>query len=50
MTRAHDTDTCAALSAAATRGWAPARRDQPTCPAAQPFVTRVWFTSHISGL
>ena len=50
MIRAQDTDTSAAVIAALTSGWAPARRDQPTCPAAAPLVTRVWLTSHIVGL
>ena len=50
MTRAQDTGTCAAVSAAATRGRALARRTQPACPAAQPLLTRVWLTSPVSGL
>ena len=34
-------------SAAATSGWAWTRRDQPTCPAAQPRVTPVLWTSQV---
>ncbi len=34
-------------SAAATSGWAWTRRDQPTCPAAQPSVTPVLWTSQV---
>ena len=50
MFRAHEVEISAAPSAARTCGCAAARQAQPICPAAQPFVTRVRWNSHIFGL